>query len=79
MDQATAKITADLQKKEFARNKIPQFTLIFAAPKVKFGRKTYSTKAYAIESQQRSTSCEMISTLKTVFNSTGAFVPFQMS
>jgi hypothetical protein len=76
VDQATAKINADLQK-EFPRNKIPQFRLVFASPKVKFGRNTYSTKAYAIESQ-RSTSREMISILKTVFKSTGAFVPFQM-
>ena len=76
VDQATAKITAYLQK-EFARNKIPQFRLVFASLKVKFGRNSYSAKAYAIESQ-RSTCREMISILKTVFKTTGAFVPIQM-
>ena len=76
VDQATAKITADLQK-ELARNKIPKFRLVFTSPKVKYGRATYSTKAYAIESQ-RSTSRELTAILKTAFKSTGAFVPFQM-
>ena len=76
VDQATAKITAEIQK-AMAGKRIPKFKLVFTSPKVTSGRKSISTKAYAIESQ-RQASQELIQVLKTAFKSTGAFVPYQM-
>ena len=76
VDQATEKITAAIQK-AMTGKKFPKFKLVFTSPKVTNGKKSYSTKAYAIESQ-RTTSQEMIAILKTVFKSTGEFVPYQM-
>ena len=76
VDQATAKITAEIQKATGGK-KFPKFKLVFTSPKVTNGKKSYSTKAYAIESQ-RATSQEMIAVLKSVFKSTGEFVPYQM-
>ena len=76
VDQATAKITAEIQKAT-AGKKFPKFKLVFTSPKVTNGKKSYNTKAYAIESQ-RATSQEMIAILKSTFKSTGEFVPYQM-
>lgn len=76
VDRATAKITVDIQK-VMTGKRIPKFNLVFTSPKITEGRKSISTKAYAIESQ-RQTSQELITVLKTAFKSTGAFVPYQM-
>ena len=76
VDQATARITADIQK-AMAGKKTPKFKLVFTSPKVTHGKKSYSTKAYAIESQ-RATSQEMIAILKSTFKNTGEFVPYLM-
>jgi hypothetical protein len=51
VDQTTAKITETIQKELGDKNKIPKVKLAFTSPKVTSGRCTFSTKAYAIESQ----------------------------
>jgi glycerophosphoryl diester phosphodiesterase len=76
VDQATAKITADIQKTMVGK-RIPKFKLVFTSPKVTNGKTSYSTKAYAIESQ-RQASQELTTVLKEVFKTTGEFVPYQM-
>ena len=76
VDQATAQITETI-KTALGGKKIPKFRIAFTSPKTTYGRRTISTKAYAIESQ-RSSSHEMISILKKAFKTTGAFVPYQM-
>ena len=81
VDQATSKITADLQAaiaaKPTPRPKMPKFKLVFASPKITIKNKTVRTKAYAIESQQ-STSGDMIKLLKEAYQATGSFIAYQM-
>jgi hypothetical protein len=76
VDQATAKVTAEIQS-QLPRQRIPKFKLSFTSPKVQSGRRTYRTKAYAIESD-RSSSKEQIALLKQAYKSNGAFIPYQM-
>ena len=81
VDQATAKITADLQAtiaaKPSPRPKLPKFKLVFGSPKITVKNKTVRTKAYAIESQ-RSTNQELIALLKETYKTTGSFISYQM-
>ena len=81
VDQATSKITADLQAaiaaKPTPRPKMPKFKLVFGSPKITIKNKAVRTKAYAIESQ-RSTSGELIKLLKDAYKTTGSFVAYQM-
>ena len=76
VDQATAKVTAEIQS-QLPRQRIPKFKLSFTSPKVQSGRRTYRTKAYAIESD-RSSSKELIALLKQAYKANGAFIPYQM-
>jgi hypothetical protein len=81
VDQATSKITSDLQAaiaaKPSPRPKMPKFKLVFGSPKITIKNKPVRTKAYAIESQ-RSTSKEMIALLKDAYKTTGSFISYQM-
>jgi hypothetical protein len=81
VDQATSKITADLQAaiaaKSTPRPKLPKFKLVFGSPKITVKNKAVRTKAYAIESQ-RSTSSDMIKLLKEAYQTTGSFIAYQM-
>ena len=81
VDQATSKVTADLQAalsaKSTPRPKLPKFKLVFGSPKITHKNQAVRTKAYAIESQ-RSTSREVIALLKEAYKTTGSFISYQM-
>jgi hypothetical protein len=77
VDQATAKITADIAKSTSTSTKAPKFKLVYSTPKVTSGKKVTRTKAYAIETH-RSSAVEMAKLLKEVYRNTGEFVPFEM-
>jgi hypothetical protein len=80
VDQATSKVTADLQAAIAAnakRQKMPKFKLVFGSPKITINNRAVRTKAYAIEGQ-RATSGELISLLKDAYKTTGSFITYQM-
>ena len=80
VDQATSKVTADLQAAIAAnakRPKMPKFKLVFGSPKITINNRAVRTKAYAIEGQ-RATSGELISLLKDAYKTTGSFITYQM-
>ena len=81
VDQATSKITADLQAaiatKASPRHKMPKFKLVLGSPKITIKNKAVRPKAYAIESH-RSTNGELIKLLKEAYQTTRSFIAYQM-
>lgn len=83
IDQATSKMTSDLQAaisaKVNPRPKMPKIKLVFGGSpaKITLNNRAVRTKAYAIESL-RATSRELISQLKDAYKTTGSFIAYQM-
>jgi uncharacterized membrane-anchored protein YhcB (DUF1043 family) len=76
VDQATIKINSEIHKK-FPRTKVPQFRLVFTAPQIRTEQFHATTKAYAIETE-RGDSLTMMQILKTTYQESAAFTPFQL-
>ncbi|KAI2498957.1 hypothetical protein MHU86_15520 [Fragilaria crotonensis] len=76
VDQATMKINNDIHQK-FPRTKIPAFRLVFSTPQIRNDQFYAVTKAYAIETE-KANSLNMMQILKTTYQDTATYVPFQL-
>ena len=76
VDQATLKLSQILQNSA-PKAKIPQFRLVYCAPKIRTQDYFAATKAYAVETE-KSNAKAMTDILMQVFRESLHFVPFQM-